>query len=102
MRAQNKNYIMKYSCQLLKNKKIIDANECSVYQLTELYSETDKGDPRRYRPMPKAHATLFSKKLQPLYLEHLNILIGRAGWKVTKIYAHYLFEQERLKKKTLS
>ena len=48
--------------------------------------------------MPKAHVTLFSKNVQPLYLEHLKILVGRAGWKVTKMYAHYMFEQERLKK----
>ena len=51
-----------------------------------------------YRPTPKAHATLFSKKSQPLYLEHLKVLIGRAGWKVTKLYEHYTFEQERFKK----
>ena len=51
-----------------------------------------------YRPTPKAHATLFSKKSQPLYLEHLKVLIGRAGWKVTKLYEHYMFEQERFKK----
>ena len=58
----------------------------------------DKGVPRSNRPMPKAHATLFSKNAQPLYLEHLKILIGRAGWKVTNLYAHYMFQQERLKK----
>ena len=40
----------------------------------------------------------FQKKAQPLYLEHLKILISRAGWKVTKLYAHYTFEQERFKK----
>ena len=33
-----------------------------------------------------------------MYLEHLKILIGRAGWKVTKLYAHYTFEQERFSK----
>ena len=48
--------------------------------------------------MSKAHATLFSKKVQPLYLEHLKILTGRAGRKVTKLYAHYLLEQQRFKK----
>ena len=76
---------------------MLDANEHLVYQLVELHSETDKGVPRTYCPTPKAHATLFSNKFQPLYLEHLNMLIGRAGRKVTKIYAHYTFEQERLK-----
>ena len=83
---------------IIEKQKNYRCNERSVYQLIELYSETDKGAPRSYCPMPKAHATLFSKKFQPLYLEHLNILIGRAGRKVTKIYAHYSFEQERFKK----
>ena len=83
---------------IIEKQKIIDANERSVYQLIKSYSEMDKGVPRSYRLTPKARATLFSKKFQPLYLEHLKILIGRAGWKVTKIYAHYSFEQERLKK----
>ena len=41
---------------------------------------------------------MFSKIVQTLYLEHLKILNGRAGWKVTKLYAHYTVEQERFKK----
>ena len=40
----------------------------------------------------------YSKQVQPLHLEHLKILIGRAGWKVTKLYVHYTFEQEKFKK----
>ena len=52
--------------------------------------------------MPKADATSFSKNAQPLHLEHLKILIGRAGWKVTKLYVHYMFEQERFKKEFIS
>ena len=67
---------------------MLDANERSVYQLIELYSETVKDE---------AHGTLFSKKAQPLYLEHLQISIGKAGWKVIKLYVHYTFEQERFK-----
>ena len=34
----------------------------------------------------------------PLYAEHLQFLITRAGWLVTKIYAHYTFEQCAFKK----
>ena len=83
---------------IIEKQLTLDENERSVYQLIELYSVIDKGVPRSNRPMPKVHATLFSKNAQPLYLEHLKILIGRAGWKVTKLYAHYMFEQERLKK----
>ena len=87
---------------IIEKQKILDSNERSVYQLIELYSEKDKGVPRSYRPTPKAHATLFLKKCQLLYLEHLKILIGRAGWKVTKLYAHYTLKQERLKKDFIS
>ena len=47
---------------ITEKQKILDSNERSVYQLIEFYSETDKGVPRSYRPTPKAHATLFSKK----------------------------------------
>ena len=35
---------------------------------------------------------------QLLYLEHLSFLIKRAGWKFTKLYSHYSFEQERFKR----
>ena len=42
---------------------------------------------------PKAHETT----LENLYLEHLSFLIGRAGWRVTKIYSPFTFEQERFK-----
>ena len=46
----------------MKNKKLLDLSKPSVYQLIELYSETDKGVPRSCHPTPKAHATLFFKK----------------------------------------
>ena len=41
---------------------------------------------------------MFKKRFQPLYLEHLSLLIKRAGWKVTKIYSHFTFEQEHFKR----
>ena len=93
-----KNAIQKIDLPIFEKQKILDANERSVYQLIELYSETAKGIPRSYRPVPKAHGTLFSKIVQPLYLEHPKILIGRTRWKVTKLYTHYTFEQETFKK----
>ena len=34
----------------------------------------------------------------PLCLEHLTFLIKRPGWFVTKIYSHFIFEEERFKK----
>ena len=35
----------------------------------------------------------------PLYAEYLHFLIKRAHWIVTKIYAHYTFEQSKFKKR---
>ena len=74
----------------------------SVYQLIEQYSETNDGEPRSYRATKKAHATLFQNRFQPLYLEHLSFLMKRAGWKITKLYSHDSFEQERFKKNFIS
>ena len=79
---------------IIEKQKIIDISERSVYQLIEQYNETDEGKPRSYRATKKAHATLSEKKFQPLYLKHLSFLINRAGWKVTKLYSHYSFDEE--------
>ena len=68
---------------VIEKQKIIDISERSVSQLIEKYNETDEGKPRSYRATKKACRTLFEKKFQPLYLEHLPFLINRAGWKVT-------------------
>ena len=46
----------------------------------------------------KYHATLFPKKCITLYIEDLHFLIKRAGWIVTKLYAHFTFEQDKIKK----
>ena len=85
---------------IIEKQKIIDVAERSrsVYQLIEQYTESADGKPRSYRSTKKAHATLFKKRFQPLYLEHLSFRINRAGWKVTKLYSHYSFEQERFKR----
>ena len=33
-----------------------------------------------------------------MYLEQIFSCVVRAGWKITKIYSNYTFEQERFKK----
>ena len=83
---------------ILEKQKIIDVAERSVYQLMEQYTENGDRKPKSSCSTKKAHATLFQKRFQPLYLEHLSFLITRAGWKVTKLYSHYSFEQERFKR----
>ena len=83
---------------IIEKLKIIDVAKRSVYQLIEQYSKTNNGVLRSYRATKKVHAALFQKRFQLLYLEHLSFLIKSAGWKVIKLYLHYLFEQERFKR----
>ena len=33
-----------------------------------------------------------------MFLDHIEFLTKRAGWKVTKVYSHFTFEQEPFKK----
>ena len=40
---------------------------------------------------------MFAKKFVPLYLEEIKFAVLRCGWKVTKLYKHYYFDQERCK-----
>ena len=80
-----------------KNTKIPPEKK-SVYQLLELYSEDKNGNPNKYKVSAKAHANLFPKKCIPLYLEEIKFAVLRCGWKVTKLYQHFYFDQERCKK----
>ena len=79
----------------------IPADKRSVYQLLELYSEDKNGNPNKYKISAKAHATLFPKTCILLYLEEIKFAILRCGWKVTKLYRHFYFDQERCKKKII-
>ena len=63
-----------------------------------MFDTTKEGKPKTYRCTPKSHATMFPKKFIPLYLEDLRFLIKRAGWRVTKLYSHFEFEQDSFKK----
>ena len=83
----------------IEKNTIISAEKRSVYQLLELYSEVKKGRPNKYKTSTKAHANLFPKKCIPLYLEEIKFGVLRCGWKVTKLYRHFYFDQERCKKK---
>ena len=82
---------------IIEKNKILDANERSLFQLLELFAK-DGNKPRSYRCTSKSHATLLPKTCIPLYLEDLRFLIKRAGWKVTKLYSHFTFEQDSFKK----
>ena len=43
------------------------------------------------------HTQHLTKK-KSLYTDHINFLIKRVGWLVTKIYQHFTFEQSKFKK----
>ena len=46
----------------------------------------------------KTHATPKPKKRFPMYIDYIQFLTTRAGWKAKKVYSHYTFEQNSLKK----
>ena len=82
---------------IIEKNKILEPNERSLFQLLELFSK-DGTKPRSYTSTAKSHATLLPKLCIPLYIEDLRLLIKRAGWKVTKLYSHFTFEQDTIKK----
>ena len=82
---------------VIEKQKILEAYERSAYQLRELFDKT-KEKPKLYRCTPKLHENLFPKTFIRLYLEDLRFLIKRCGWKVTKIYSHFTFEQSCFKR----
>ena len=79
---------------VIEKQKVLDADEQSTYQLLDMFDTTVEGKPKTYRCTPKSHTTMFPKKFIPLYLEDLRFLIKRAGWRVTKLYLHFEFEQD--------
>ena len=83
---------------IVEKKKILEANERSAFQLFELYSTTQKENPKSYKLSAQSLATLFPKRYIPLYLEEIKFLITRCGWRVTKLYRHFYFEQKRFKR----
>ena len=83
---------------IIEKKKIMEANERSLFQLLELFSKNGQNKPRSYVCTAKSHATLLPKTCIPLYIEDLRFLIKRAGWKVTKLYSQFTFEQDTFKK----
>ena len=83
---------------IIEKQKTLDADERLAYQLLEMFDTTKEGKPKTYRSTPKSHATMFPKKFISLYLEDLRFLIKRAGWRVTKPYSHFEFEQDSFKK----
>ena len=77
---------------VIEKQKILEVYEHCAYQLLELFDKI-KEKPKSYRCIPKSNVNLFPKTFFPLYLEDLRFLIKKCGWKVTKVYSHFTFEQ---------
>ena len=78
---------------LFEKRKLVKPYERSVIQLLSVLVKNEKGTLNSFKFNKKTHSTMKKKIYLPLYAEHLHFLMTRAGWIVTKIYAHYTFEQ---------
>lgn len=82
---------------LLINKTCTDPSGRLVYQLMDTMWKTNKENLNSDKYYKKTQANMKRKVFIPLYAEHIHFLVKRAGCLVTKIYAHYTFEQLKLK-----
>ena len=77
---------------IIEKQRMIDACQRSVFQLLEQVLMGEKMF-QKLTDRQLTHMQLFSKKnVLPMYLEDLVFCIKRAGWKVTKIHSHLIFE----------
>ena len=72
----------------------VPKDERSVYQLLSNTRAGKKDNILKFLVTEKTHATLKAKKRFPMFLDHIDFLTKRAGWKVTKVYSHFTFKQE--------
>ena len=70
----NNNYFLK--------RKVLSANERSVFQFLGAMWLNDKGVMSSYKTTVKTHATMDAKITIPLYAKHLYLLISKCGWQV--------------------
>ena len=98
MQAKKIYFSTKLAHLYLKKKKCLDPSGHLVYQLMDTIWKGDKGNLNSYKYKKKTQATMKRKVFIPLYAEHIHFLVKRAGCLVTKIYAHYTFEQSKFKK----
>ena len=79
-------------------KKVLSANERSVFKLLDAMRLNDKGTINSYKITVKSLTTMDKIFAIPLYAEHLHFLFSRCGWRVSNVWAHYTFEQSKFKK----
>ena len=83
--------VMKFYHPALKNKKKLEANKRTVYQLLELMEKTSDDMPKTYRCTNKISCSHVSRKV-------CFALFGGFKLVSNKIYTHYTFEQARFKR----
>ena len=83
---------------IFEKKKKISPYVRSVFQLLDAMILNYKGALNSYKTTAKTHSTMEKKVFIPLYAEHLSFLVTRCGWKMTRSYDYYTFEQSKFKK----
>ena len=86
-----------YPC-ISEPKTKVHVDERSVYQLLSNMRVGKKDNILKLLVTEKTHATLKRKKYFPMFLNHIDFLTKRAGWRVTKVYSNCTFELEPFKK----
>ena len=82
---------------IFKKKKTVSPDVRSVFQLLDTMRLNDKGTLNSYKTTAKTHSTM-EKKYSFHYMPNIFFLGTRCWWRRTRIYAHYTFEQSKLKK----
>lgn len=82
---------------IFEKKKKISPYVRSVFQLLDAMILNYKGALNSYKTTAKTHSTMEKKVFIPLYAEHLSFLVTRCGWKMTRSYDYYTFEQSKFK-----
>ena len=83
---------------IFEKKKVLPANERSVFQLLDAMRLNNKGLINSYKTTAKLHATMDKKFNIPFYAEHSHFLLPRCGWRMRNVRAHYTFEQSKFKR----
>ena len=86
-----------YPCIVQPKSKVLP-NRRSVYQLLSNMRSGKRGNILSFKATEKTHARLDPKKRFSMFIEHMHFLTERVWWGVTKVYAHYSFEQGPFKK----
>ena len=100
MRLKENMPTIKFICQLSKNKKELIRVKDLYFNYSSNLLEVKKVQ-KLTEQLLKLMRIFSKKKFLSMYLEDLVFCIRRAGWKVTKIHSHLIFEQARFKQNSI-